>query len=68
MRTAILITLLLVAGCNREKSFDERFTDTEKSIRDKAKAMDAELAEQERLASEAAAAMTAAAPSGSPMP
>lgn len=59
MRAALLIALLLIAGCNREKSFDERFADTEKSIREKAKEMDAELAERERLASEAAGAASA---------
>jgi hypothetical protein len=64
MRTVILILVLLIAGCNREKSFDERFADTEKSIREKAKEMDAEMAEQERLASEAAAAASTEAPGG----
>jgi PBP1b-binding outer membrane lipoprotein LpoB len=54
MRVLVLIGALLLTGCNREPSFDERYAKAEKTIREKAAEMDAELAERERLASEAA--------------
>ena len=48
MRGLIAIALLLVAGCGREPSFDERYATAEKDIRDKAATMDAEMAAQEQ--------------------
>jgi hypothetical protein len=61
MRGLALIGALLLAGCNREPSFDERYATAEKTIREKAAEMDAELAEREKLASEAAGENTAQA-------
>jgi len=54
-----LMAMLLLSGCNREPSFDERYGDAEKSIKKKAAEIDAELVEAERLASEAAAVASA---------
>lgn len=48
MRTAMVLLALLVAGCKQEASFDERFADTEKSLREKAAQIDAELAKSEK--------------------
>lgn len=65
MRALVLmIGAMLLFGCNREPSFDERYDKAEKTIREKAAEIDAELAERERLASEAAAPPTAAASAG----
>jgi len=63
MRAALASLVLLLAACNREPSFDERYARAEKSIRDKARDIDADLARRENLASEAAAAPP---PPGSP--
>lgn len=57
-----LATALLLSGCNREPSFDERYAGAEQTIRKKAAEIDAELAAANRLASEAAAAAPTAAP------
>ncbi|MCB2077191.1 MAG: hypothetical protein KDE55_05765 [Novosphingobium sp.] len=46
MRACLLPVLLLVSACSSERKFDERFDDAEKSIRDKAAAIDKELAEK----------------------
>lgn len=54
-RYGLAIALLLLAGCNREPDFDERYAGAEKSIRTKAAEIDADLAKRETLASEAAA-------------
>ena len=62
MRGAAILFALLLASCGREASFDDRFADTQKSIADKARQMDAELAERERQAAEAAAPPTASPP------
>lgn len=56
MRIAVILAALLLAGCQREASFDERYSTAEKAVRDKAAGIDAELAEREKQASEAAAA------------
>jgi hypothetical protein len=61
MRGALAIVVLLLAGCHGEPSFDERYDSAEKTIREKAADIDAELARRERLASEAAAPSTATA-------
>ncbi len=50
---AMMLALSLTA-CSAEPSFDERYASTEKSLRNKAAAIDAELAERERQAREAA--------------
>ena len=60
----VLAAALALAGCQREKSFDERYADAEKSIRATAAAIDKDLAE--KLPSEAATdASPAASGSGS---
>lgn len=47
MRAVIVFAAALaLAGCQREKSFDERYADAEKSIRATAAAIDKDLAEQ----------------------
>lgn len=55
MRRAILLVALALLGCGREPSFDERYEQAEQAIREKAAAIDAELAarEKERQADEA---------------
>lgn len=58
MRRALpmaIVPALLLAACNREPSFDERYGKAEKAIRAKAAGIDAELAEGERQANAAAA-------------
>lgn len=64
LRFAPVLALLLTA-CNSEPSFDERYATAEKSIRDKAATMDAEMAEQDRLRAQAAAPVPLAT-SGNP--
>lgn len=44
MRAALLLLLVALTGCKAEKSFDERYADTQKSINAKAGAIDDELA------------------------
>jgi hypothetical protein len=56
MRRAAIPALLLLAGC--QKSFDERYADAQKKIREQAASIDKDLADK---ASEAAMAPTAVA-------
>jgi hypothetical protein len=70
MRGALVVAgLMLLAGCQREPNFDERYARADKAVHEKAAEIDAELAERERQASEAAAALpTAAANAATPDP
>jgi hypothetical protein len=43
MRSALVLTLLLVAGCGDQRSFDERYADTQQNIENRARQLDAEL-------------------------
>lgn len=43
MRVVPLMAVVCLASCNSEPSFDERFEEAEKSIREKAAEIDAEL-------------------------
>jgi hypothetical protein len=56
----LLLLLLLLPACQREPSFDERYAKAEKSIRDKAHELDADLAKREKAAREAEAAVAGA--------
>lgn len=58
MRWFAMTALLLLASC--QKSFDDRYADAEKKLRDQASSIDKELGER---ASEAAMASEAALPS-----
>ena len=40
MRVAILLTALALCACGREPSFDERFSDAEKDIEERARELD----------------------------
>jgi hypothetical protein len=53
MRSVLILGVLLLGACEREKSFDERYADAAKAIRSSAAEIDTELAAR---ASEAAAA------------
>lgn len=64
MRAAALIIALALGACGREPDFDERYAQAGKSLQDKAAEIDAELAERERLASEAAAAVPTVSATG----
>ena len=57
MAAAILLTL---AGC--KKSFDERYSEAEKKIRDQAASIDKEMAQREKEEREAEALMSDAPP------
>lgn len=64
-----LAALAFLSGCSSEPSFDERYEGAEKTIRDTAATMDAEMAEQERLravAERAAAPVATAIATASP--
>ena len=49
MRWLLVVAVVMLAGC-RERSFDERYAEAAKTIRDKSKDIDAELASQAALA------------------
>lgn len=49
MRWLPVVAMLLLAGC-QERSFDERYAEAEKTIRDKTQAIDAEIASEAALA------------------
>jgi hypothetical protein len=61
MRRVALAALVLVAGC--QKSFDERYADAEKKMRDQAASIDKDLSDK---ASEAAVAPVEARPKVGP--
>jgi hypothetical protein len=63
MRRTTILALLLVAGC--QKSFDERYADAQKKVREQAASIDKDLADK---ASEAAMAPTSLASPGSAAP
>jgi hypothetical protein len=48
MRYALVLAILVLAGCKQEPDFDARYDAAEKHIRAKAGAIDAELAARER--------------------
>ncbi len=54
MRLVVILGVLLLGACEREKNFDERYADAAKAIRSSAAEIDSDLASR---ASEAAAAM-----------
>ena len=54
MRWSGAILCLALLGCSREQSFDERYDEADKAIREKAAAIDAELAEPDAAAAEPA--------------
>jgi hypothetical protein len=60
-RTPALAMALLLAGCH-QPSFDERYGEAEKAVRDKADAIDKELADRERAQASAAPAPAVSAP------
>lgn len=53
-----LILCLALLGCSGEKSFDERYEQADKSIREKAAAIDAELAGSEKPSANGTSAPT----------
>ncbi|MBW8752643.1 MAG: hypothetical protein JF595_00600 [Sphingomonadales bacterium] len=61
MRRVAMAALVLLAGC--QKSFDDRYAEAQKKLREQAASIDRELAER---ASEAAMASPIPAPASSP--
>lgn len=66
MRGCIAIAVLTLAGCHKQPSFDERYDKAQAEIHDKAAAIDAELAKQEKqqASSRSAASGAATGPAG----
>lgn len=44
MRAALILVSLMLAGCQREPSFEERYAKTQQSLEQKAAAIDREVA------------------------
>lgn len=49
MRWLAIAAIIMLAGCH-ERSFDDRYADAEKTIRDKSRDIDAEIASQAAVA------------------
>lgn len=64
MRRLGVVLVLAVVACRQEPSFDERYEQADREIREKAAAIDAELED----AGASAAATQAAPPASSPKP
>lgn len=62
MRWSSVILCLVLLGCSREPTFDERYGEAEKAIRDKAAAIDEEVAGRETSRATETAASNAAEP------
>lgn len=65
-RAAVLLPLLLIAGCNKEPDFEERYDKATAEIEARAKAMDAEIAEADRAARAAGEALPNPPPAVNP--
>lgn len=63
---ALLVALLLLAGCKDEPRFEERYDKAAKEIEARAKAMDADIAESEKADAATPGLSEATAPSNAP--
>ncbi len=66
MRAALLLLPLLLAACEKEPKFEDRYAKAAKEIEARAKAMDADIAAADKAARDAGEEAPKALPAGPP--